>query len=302
MNFSQDALWWRLKNQHVRDLAMLLTAPALWDSHRELPVKTLLGNEGFRCLLAWDDEPSALLEHLQKEAPFAYRLGFYAESLLAFWFSHAPHATLYAQNVQLFAKNSKQTQGAIDFLVSLNGDVYHLELTCKYYGAEQALVSHLAGMNQQDTLVKKAAKLQQQLDLSLDSHYRECILQAASLDEGTQIHQASIVRGMYFTIDAKIPKDDAMCHFNPDAWQGCWIPSWSLWQKTQEQMEHENQQQKRWMWLSKAQLLSAVRVGKQETFAWQEIDWLGEANWLVALEERVDGYWHEQARFMVMAA
>ena len=55
MNYAIDAIWWRLKNARIRALASLLTAPPLWQTHCELPVRELLGEQGFRLLLSWDD-------------------------------------------------------------------------------------------------------------------------------------------------------------------------------------------------------------------------------------------------------
>ena len=39
MNYAQDALWWRLTHPIIRDLASLLTAPPLWRTDCELPVR-----------------------------------------------------------------------------------------------------------------------------------------------------------------------------------------------------------------------------------------------------------------------
>ena len=78
MNYALDALWWRLTDPNVRDLAAILTAPPLWHSGCELPLRELLGETGFRYLLALDSNPAPLQQHLAAEAPFAHRLGFYA--------------------------------------------------------------------------------------------------------------------------------------------------------------------------------------------------------------------------------
>ena len=90
MNYAQDALWWKLESAWVRDLAGLLTAPALWRTGQELPVAELLGDRGFRLLLDWDGQPAP--EGLAHE-----RLGHYAENLLAYWLQHAPHSRLLAR-------------------------------------------------------------------------------------------------------------------------------------------------------------------------------------------------------------
>ncbi len=297
MNYAQDALWWRLKNQQVRDLAMLLTAPALWHTGHELSIQTLLGDNGFRYLLALDDEPSPLMAYLQQDAPFAYRLGFYAESLLAFWFSHAPHAKLFGQNIQYQCQQSKNTLGAIDFLVALQDAIYHVELTCKYYGHQSGLVSQLVGMNPKDSLCQKADKLQQQLSLSQNEDFRRRLLVLAKLPNDTVIQPVSIVRGMYFTPSQVVAHNDSYVDFNPYAWQGEWVESLSQWQ-----IQYPVQADERWMWLSKAQLLSAVRVEEAACKALANITWLGEPAWLVSLQKRPDGCWHEAQRYMVMGA
>ncbi len=58
MNFALDAIWWRLSNPHIRALASVLVAPALWRTGRELSVRELLGERGFRYLLDLDDDKS----------------------------------------------------------------------------------------------------------------------------------------------------------------------------------------------------------------------------------------------------
>lgn len=102
MNYALDALWWKLTSQPVRDLASLLTAPPLWQSGCELSVRELLGERGFRYLLALDADPAPLTDYLAQRAPFDHRLGIYAEELLAFWFTNAPHTKLHAYNLTVF--------------------------------------------------------------------------------------------------------------------------------------------------------------------------------------------------------
>ena len=162
MNYALDAIWWRLSHPAVRDLAALLTAPPLWHSGCELPIPRLLGSQGFRFLLSLDDAPAPLTQWLEQEAPFGHRLGRYAESLLAFWLAHAPHCQLIARNHPVRSE-SGQTLGAADFLCLLDSAPYHLELTCKYYGGTTP--ANFQGLNPADTLLGKAAKLQQQCRL-----------------------------------------------------------------------------------------------------------------------------------------
>ena len=162
MNYALDAIWWRLRHPTVRDLAALLTTPPLWHSGCELPVPRLLGSQGFRFLLSLDDAPAPLTQWLEQEAPFGHRLGRYAESLLAFWLARAPHCQLIARNHPVRSE-SGQTLGAADFLCLLDSAPYHLELTCKYYGGTAP--DDFQGLNPADTLLGKAAKLQQQCRL-----------------------------------------------------------------------------------------------------------------------------------------
>ena len=162
MNYALDAIWWRLSHPAVRDLAALLTAPPLWYSGCELPVPRLLGSQGFRFLISLDDAPAPLTQWLEQEASFGHRLGRYAESLLAFWLAHAPHCQLIARNHPIRSE-SGQTLGAADFLCLLDSVPYHLELTCKYYGGTTP--ADFQGLNPADTLLGKAAKLQQQCRL-----------------------------------------------------------------------------------------------------------------------------------------
>ncbi len=164
MNYSLDALWWRLTDPDVRALASVLTAPALWHSGAELGVRELLGDKGFRYLLDLDGNPESLRQYLSAHHPFGNRLGWYAESLLAFWLETAPHTVLLAQNA-VVQNEQGQTAGAADFIALVNGQPYHIELTCKYYGSRSGRPSEMIGLNLHDSLPDKAAKLGQQTAL-----------------------------------------------------------------------------------------------------------------------------------------
>ena len=69
MNYTLDALWWKLATPSVRDLAALLTAPPLWQSGCELSVRELLGERGFHYLLDLDGNPAPLDNYLAEHAP-----------------------------------------------------------------------------------------------------------------------------------------------------------------------------------------------------------------------------------------
>lgn len=208
MNYAQDALWWRLHNPHVRALASILTAPTLWYNRAELTVRQLLGEQGFRKLLALDENPHALLHELAQKPQI--RMGLYAEQLLAFWFQYAPHSRLLAHNLHLTWADK---QGSADFVVELNGSIYHIELTCKYYYSHNNTEANLHGINKKDTFSHKKDKINQQLKLGQSPAFYRW------LDEQhiTQaVQAASIIRGMVFwQVEPAVLE-----HINPHAWQG----------------------------------------------------------------------------------
>ncbi len=282
MNYALDALWWRLTDPDVRALASLLTAPPLWHSGCELPVRELLGEHGFRFLLELDDHPQALRAALAEQAPFHQRLGYYAESLLAFWFNHAPHSKLLARNIKW--QGGKGEQGELDFAVVLNGQPYHIELTCKYYGAAEADPAKMAGLNPHDKLADKAAKLQQQLGRLQDIE-GQTVWQAAGFERDL-IKSVSIVRGVGFAA--------AGCAFeraplNPYGWHGLYINDVPF-------IQAADTETRRYYLLPRMDLLAPARVAEDaclKTFSADAPSGL----WAV-LEKRPDGYWHEIERWM----
>ncbi|WP_107688233.1 DUF1853 family protein [Neisseria wadsworthii] len=218
MNYALDALWWRLTDKDVRALASILTAPALWQTGCELPVRQLLGEQGFRYLLELDSNPEPLKQHLAAEAPFGHRLGFYAESLLAFWLARAPHTQLLARNLPVRHESGKQTLGALDYVAKLNGVCYHIELTCKYYGSIQADPSKMVGLNADDRLADKAAKLVKQLALSSGEPGKAALRDAGI--EADKCLSVSLVRGVGFAVEGQTFQSAPL---NPNGWHGRYL-------------------------------------------------------------------------------
>lgn len=279
MNYALDALWWELKEPKVRDLATLLVAPSPWETGVELPVSTLLGETGFRFLLQLDQMPEALHSFLAEQTVTS-RLGLYAEYLLMFWFSHAPHCQLLAHNF-VINENGK-TLGALDFLVLINDAPFHLELTCKYYGGCSQKLDEFVGLNTDDVLLNKVEKLKHQLNLSvrddvqaLCQHYAVKAVQAAS-----------IVRGNLFVPIGNINlSDDSV--LNPYGWYG------TLVEDIDDLAEFK---EARFARLSSLYLLAPARVSLDETLGLDEI--FGGAIFTL-LQLRFDGFYHEVQRFMV---
>lgn len=284
MNYALDALWWRLTDPDVRALAGVLTAPALWRSGSEIPVRTLLGGRGFRYLLSLDGRPAPLHAHLAEEAPFGHRLGFYAESLLAFWLANAPHCRLLARNLPV--REGGRTLGALDFVAYLDGWLYHLELACKYYGGPQALPETLSGLNRNDTLAAKAAKLDRQLSLARSAAGRDALAQIGA--DADETESVSVVRGMGFAAEGQ-PFDAPP--LNPLGWHGRYLAHGDPLPFAAGALFYILPHMAR---IAPARAAAAQCCGKAEIAAASGV--------LFALmERRPDGMMHETARFMKAA-
>ncbi|MDU4301606.1 MAG: DUF1853 family protein [Eikenella corrodens] len=304
MNYALDAIWWRLRHPAVRDLASLLTAPPLWHSGCELPIPRLLGSQGFRFLLSLDDAPAPLTQWLEQEAPFGHRLGHYAESLLAFWLAHAPHCQLIARNHPIRSKNC-HTLGAADFLCLLDSTPYHLELTCKYYGGTTP--DNFQGLNPTDTLLGKAAKLQQQcrllhtpqasaqLPTPLQGYLKTseaspCEVNTSKTDcrqpqnFSQALNTATIIRGIGFTPNGILNGSP----LNPLGWSGFLLPQWA---------DYPAQATQRFYPLPRLAYLAPARIPFEQTISAAEL--ARQVHGLIAVvEQRPDGMWHETQRLM----
>ncbi|MDO4998596.1 MAG: DUF1853 family protein [Neisseria sp.] len=287
MNYALDALWWRLQTPAVRDLASLLTAPSLWHSKNALSVADLLGETGFRYLLDLDDNPSELL-HFLAQTTDGKRLGLYAENLLAFWFTHAPHTRLLAHNLPI-QNASGQTLGALDFVVQIKTQIHHVELACKYYGCQTGKLNDFVGLNQEDKFLDKIRKLEQQTSLSQTELAQNALRDLGIAPE--QVQTATLTRGMIFVPENTVlPKE-----VNPLAWRGVYG---ELQTASAEQIA--KWQGQRFYRLPRLAYLAPARVAEDACLSWQEASEQG-SGLLAVLEKRVDGYWHEVQRLMLVA-
>lgn len=277
MNYALDALWWRLQDPAVRDLAAVLTAPPLWHSGREVPVAVLLGGQGFRFLLALDDDPWLLYRHLAQEAPFARRLGRYAENLLAFWLAHAPHSELVARHLPL-ADAGGRSLGEADFLCRLNGEAWHIELCCKYYGGRAA--ADFCGLNADDRLSEKARKLQQQMRLLQQPAFQAAYPQYA----GQAWRSGSVVRGIGFSTEGALSGEP----LNSYGWSGRLVDDW----RTVVLAPHQ-----RFYPLPRLAYLAPARVAETEVLTAEAMAEQG-GGLAAVVVRRPDGMWHEEQRVM----
>ena len=277
MNFALDAIWWRLSNPHIRALASVLVAPALWRTGRELSVRELLGERGFRYLLDLDDNKSFRLpENVGNPL-----LGKYAENLLAFWLANAPHSRLLGRNIQLFNLKN-QLVGELDFVAQLNGRIYHIELACKYFGAYDGQPENMVGLNSQDNLLNKIDKLNQQLNYSQNPAGQQALANLGV--NAAEVQCVSVVRGMGFSHSGSLKN----VRYAENAWTGVLL-------NHLQQIDFKN---KKFYRLPKNQFLAPARVSGSLVVDWDKI---GEQSGLIAeVVQRPDDYFHEIQRFMLM--
>lgn len=288
MNYALDALWWKLDQKNVRDLASLLTAPPLWHTGCELPVNRLLGETGFRYLLALNQNPEPLVSFLAQEFPHKFRLGFYAEYLLKFWLTYSPHWQLIAQNITV--SENKQTIGAIDFIAQNKNTghdtIYHLELTCKYYLSllEKPTTESFIGFNQDDCLTKKIAKLTQQLELP---NHPQFVLD--TVKNYSDIENMSVVRGNAFSLSGILPSG---IDLNPYAWAGKIVYADALSCSWQD---------KQFTCINSMDLLSPARVEFKQTIDFVQLRNINTPQIIALVDKRYDGFYHEQERFAYLS-
>lgn len=276
MNFSLDAIWWRLTNPHIRALASVLLAPTWWHTGCELSVRELLGEHGFRYLIHLNNHfTTEQLEYLHSPL-----LGKYAENLLAFWLEHAPHSRLLGRNIQLFDAHH-QSVGELDLIAQLNGQIYHIELACKYFGAADDAIEHMAGLNSKDTLLSKINKINNQLTHA-QTPYAQMALSKLGIT-ATDIRSVSVLRGMIFN-RAGCLQDT---RYPANTWTGILINHW-------QEMDFNHKQ---FYLLPKNQFLSPARITGSLI---SDIHAIRPQSGLIAeVVRRPDGYYHEIQRWML---
>ncbi len=100
MNYAEDALWWYLQDKYVRDLAALLVSPSPIVSPNELPIRILLGENGFSYLKKLNSLPETLNSFLQNKTH--HNETQYLCLLLNFWLDYSHHAQLISKENNLF--------------------------------------------------------------------------------------------------------------------------------------------------------------------------------------------------------
>ncbi|RXZ32877.1 DUF1853 family protein [Oxalobacteraceae bacterium CAVE-383] len=203
-----------LRDQHVRALAWLLTAPNLFDPlaprwHGAIAV--LNGMADDMDVDAWlrtlDADPAAL--HALVDARPTARLGRYAEKLLAFYLQL--QGRLFATNLQVRA-GANATIGEFDYLLhdagAGGGALIHWEFATKFYLLESQRSAPQAecfvGPNLADTLGAKMSKIMDR-QLRLSHHPA-----AAAYLPLPVSHAQALVKGWLFYRDAAVVLPEAM--------------------------------------------------------------------------------------------
>ncbi|MEX1192223.1 MAG: DUF1853 family protein [Brumimicrobium sp.] len=155
-------------NRYVKDLYWLLFSACPLNSESKLLVNLPLfpdeilkewKKDSLDYFLDLEKHPNDLIRFVNR--PKNNRLGFYAESLLSYFFQTFPKVELLLQNFQLV--ENKKTLGEIDFIIKWNNRILHLECAVKYYlyndKSDVLDMSNWVGPNGKDTLARKINKV-----------------------------------------------------------------------------------------------------------------------------------------------
>lgn len=233
----------QLRQQPVRDLAMLLYGPAPWDTGVELDRLLLGGGDGSGRLLRLDCQPAGLFDWLA--ARRADRLGRYAEALLAFWFTHVPHIELVAANRAVRA--GRDTVGEFDFLLRIAGEPFHVETSSKFYLLAGDDPADWVGANLHDAWLITRAQLQRQLALSADPRARSSLP-----PDFVGCRSVSLLRGWFF-----YPPSARVNPLHRAAARGWWRPLAADWPRSRAAS--------RWACLPRMNWLAPARLPWGET-------------------------------------
>lgn len=184
------------------------------------------------------------------------RLGIYAEHLLYYFFNGAPHVDLISHGHQLIRE--KVTIGELDFVITYEGQTYHIELAIKYFlGFPDYLsFSNWIGPSGNDRLSMKLEKVaKHQLLLMNEPEMKEVY---ASYD----VQSYFLLKGHFFVNEqVAIPK-----WLNPLANRG-------IYMYLDDFLEHEDVRMKRFMVLQRPNWMAALSL----EFSLVESEYLTEA-------------------------
>ena len=147
---------------------------------------------------ALDKSPSSLEVFVDRKKN--YRLGFYAEALLSYFFQSFPGIQLLIQNFQITV--DKKTIGEIDYVIEWENRVLHIELAVKYYlllpKSNPNIAENWVGPSKKDNLHKKLTKIEgHQIPLGKHKILKDALpgLQTSSIES------FFLFRGQFFKND-----------------------------------------------------------------------------------------------------
>jgi uncharacterized protein len=194
--------WNHLNDPHVRALAWLLDSPDLLDVHASRwngKIVSLMDRDmsaTYDWLAELDRDPAQLHEVIDTRP--TYRLGYYAERLMTFYFRHQEILVAHSVQVQSSDNGTSGTVGEFDFLLRVHDKLAHWEFATKFYllasGETGSASDYFVGPNLADTLNAKMHKiLEQQLLLAqhpaAQIHLPECVSSARALVKAWLFYQ-----------------------------------------------------------------------------------------------------------------
>ncbi len=240
---SELASWHAFHQPHVRNLAWVLSSPALlsflpnfaqpltvladdfWQRHYQTYVPKLQ---------QLDLQPQPLIEFLEQHKN--HRLGYYFEYLLLFWLQDRDyhHFELIKHRATIFT--GKITIGELDFLIKnqQTGRIEHWEVAIKFYLGHPPLndAYHWLGPNDRDSLGRKLDHLaQQQFRFG---HYQDHEIEQRCLAVKGRLFYPSSHKSLL----AAATMEDGLACLSPQHLKGNWLlwdefvasPEAALWQ------------------------------------------------------------------------
>lgn len=257
----------------LTDLAWLLTAPPLIDDSA-LPGIDLGSVAQGRDWLARSApllstaQAQADLAALRQRLPSPFRLGRYAEALMAHALRALPDATLLGRN--LVVQAADRTLGEFDFLLrEADGRLLHLELAVKLYLALPQADGPplLVGPGLRDALPLKLRALQRQCRLAQTPQGQAILAGLASPLASSSVQVLAWLRGwVFFPMDVFPMSTDSLAHPHhplraeelaaqaPQGW-------WQVWNGRLPAphtpiLGATHRQQRRWRWLARPDWLA----------------------------------------------
>lgn len=281
MEYSSKTIWLRLKTPIVRDLVSLLIGPAPWLSPNELPVLILLGEDGLAFLYQLDENPESLYTFCKNHSVNFMQLKMYSKFLLSYWFSHAPHCRLLADNIPI--ENKQQSISESNYIVQFDDHIYYLELDYTDYYSSSFNPEDFFKLNGVGKLLDNIQKIDNQPKLGYPSVALN-IIKKLRFDQN-QLQYATIIRGMLF-----VPRTEQLfiSRFNPLAWQGYYSKDWDFWFQSRAYF---------YVFPGHLSLISPVKVSYENIVDFKQVQQIehGLVAWLIRGE---DNYWYETIRIM----